>query len=101
MVVIFIAWIVFIPLEQKTNLGLIKSMRQWRFLYCCDAFCSTKILGFNQNQKSDKAPFIIQADLKSLIEKIDGYKNNPEKSSSTKSSNHIPSGFFSVHNIAI
>ena len=53
----------------------------------------TKILGFNQNQKSDKAPFIIYADLESLIEKIDGFKNNPEKSSTTKVSKHIPSGF--------
>ena len=38
----------------------------------------TKILEFNQYQKSDKAPFIIYADLKCLIEKIDGSKNNLE-----------------------
>ena len=38
----------------------------------------TKILETNQYQKSDKAPFIIYADLACLIEKIDGYKNNPE-----------------------
>ena len=31
----------------------------------------TKILVFNQYQKSDKAPFIIYADLECLIEKID------------------------------
>ena len=30
----------------------------------------TKILEFNQSQKSDKAPFIIYADLQCLIEKI-------------------------------
>ena len=30
----------------------------------------TKILEFNQYQKSDKAPFVIYADLESLIEKI-------------------------------
>ena len=29
----------------------------------------TKILEFNQNQKSDKAPFIIYADLQCIIEK--------------------------------
>ena len=38
----------------------------------------TKILKFNQYQKSDKIPFIIYADLDCLIEKIDGCKNNPE-----------------------
>ena len=53
----------------------------------------TKILEFNQNQKSDKAPFIIYADLEFLIEKIDGCKNNPENLSTTKVSEHVPSGF--------
>ena len=38
----------------------------------------TKILEFSQYQKSDKAPFIIYADLEYLIEKIDACKNNPE-----------------------
>ena len=45
---------------------------------------NTKMLEFNQYQKSDKAPFIIYADLECLIEKIDGCKNNPENSYSTK-----------------
>ena len=44
----------------------------------------TKILEFNQYQKSDKAPFIICADLEGVRETIDGCKNNPEKSSITK-----------------
>ena len=35
-----------------------------------------KILEFNQYQKSDKAPFIIYADIECIIEKIDGCKNN-------------------------
>ena len=56
-------------------------------------FEDTKILEFNQHQKSDKAPFIIYADLECIIEKIDGCKNNPENSSTTKVSKHIPSGF--------
>ena len=47
----------------------------------------TKILEFNQYQKSDKAPFIIYADLECLIEKINGCKNNPESSSTTKKAN--------------
>ena len=38
----------------------------------------TKILEFNQYQKSDKAPFVIYADLECLIEKTDGCKNNSE-----------------------
>ena len=53
----------------------------------------TKILELNQYQKSDKAPFIIYADLECIIEKIDGCKNNPENSSTTKVSEHIPLGF--------
>ena len=35
----------------------------------------TKILEFNQYQKSDKATFIIYADLECIIEKIDKCKN--------------------------
>ena len=53
----------------------------------------TKILEFNQYQKSDKAPFITYADLESKIEKIDGCKNNPENSSTTKVRKHIPPAF--------
>ena len=53
----------------------------------------TEILEFNQYQKSDKAPFINYVDLECLIEKFDGCKNNPENSSATKVSEHIPSGF--------
>ena len=53
----------------------------------------TKILEFNQYQKSDKAPFIIYAYLECLIEKIDGCRNNPEKSSTTKVGEYILLGF--------
>ena len=55
-------------------------------------FEDTKILEFNQYQKSDKAPFIY-ADLECTKEKIDGCKNNLENSSTTKVSEHIPFGF--------
>ena len=51
-----------------------------------------KILEFNQHQKSDKAPFLIYADLACIIEKTDGSKNNPKNSSIAKVSEHIPSG---------
>ena len=62
---------------------------------CCIVMPSkeTKILEINQYQKSDKATFIIYADLECIIEKIDGRKNNPEKSSTAKVNEDIPSGF--------
>ena len=43
-------------------------------------------------------PHIIYADLESLIKKINGCVNNPEKSSITKIGEHIPSGY-SMSNI--
>ena len=54
---------------------------------------NTKILEFNQYQKSDKEPFITYADLEFIKEKNDGCKNNPKNSSTTKVSERIPSGF--------
>ena len=53
----------------------------------------TKIYEFNQYQKSDKASFINYVNLECIIEKIDGCKNNPENSFTTKVSEHIPSSF--------
>ena len=52
-----------------------------------------KILEYNQYQKSDKGPIIIYAGLECIIEKIYGCQNNPEKSSTSKVSEHITSGF--------
>ena len=49
-----------------------------------------KKFAFNQFQKSDKAPFIIYYVLACILEKIDGFKNNPKTSSSTKVSEHTP-----------
>ena len=48
---------------------------------------------FNQYHKPDKTSQIIYKDLESLIEKIDKCKNNPGELSTTKLSEHIPSGF--------
>ena len=48
----------------------------------------TNILEFNQYWKSDNTSSIIYADLKSLIKKIDGCKDNFEKSSTTKVDRH-------------
>ena len=52
-----------------------------------------RVCEFNQYQKFEKVPFIIYANLECIIEKIDGCRNNPENSSTTKESEHIPSGF--------
>ena len=41
----------------------------------------TKVLQFNQYQKSDKRPSIIYADIECLIKRMDGCKNVFEKSS--------------------
>ena len=57
------------------------------------SFEDIKISEFNQYHKYDKAPFIIYADLESLIEKINGCKNTPEKSSTTRVGEHILSDF--------
>ena len=40
-----------------------------------------------------KVPFIIYADLESLLEKMNTCHNNPEKSSTTKVNKHSPSGY--------
>ena len=86
--VIFIVWIVFILLEQKTK----KVCQNKDFCNIVMLSEDTKILEFNQHNKSDKAPFIIYADLECFIEKIDRCKNNPENFSTTKLGEHIPSG---------
>ena len=43
----------------------------------------TKILKFDQYQRSGKATFLINAHVECLIEKIDGCQNNPENSFTT------------------
>ena len=48
---------------------------------------NTKIWQFNQYQKPDNTPSNIDADLESLIKKVDRCKNDPEKSSITKKLN--------------
>ena len=40
----------------------------------------TKMLKFNQYQKSDKTLYIVYANLESLIKKVEGCKDNPVKS---------------------
>ena len=52
-----------------------------------------KILEYNHGEKSMKLPFIIYADLESLLEKMNTCHNNPEKSSTTKLNEHTPYGY--------
>ena len=59
----------------ETHKIVCKSQDIWHIVMSSE---DTKILEFNQYQKSDKAPFIIYTDLECLIEKIDGCKNNPK-----------------------
>ena len=54
----------------------------------------TKILKLNQYQKSDKALFVIYADLDCLIKRIGGCKNNHQNSLTTKVREHNLSGFY-------
>ena len=52
-----------------------------------------KILKYNHGEKSMKVPFIIFADLESLLKKMGTYHNNPEISSTAKINKHTPSGY--------
>ena len=52
-----------------------------------------KILKYNHGEKSMKVPFIIYADLESLLEKINTCHSNPKKTSATKIDKHTASGY--------
>ena len=52
-----------------------------------------RILGYNHGEKSLKAPFMIYADLESLLEKIHSSQNNPKKSYTEKKAKYTPSGY--------
>ena len=54
--------------------------------------CS-QILKYNHREKCMKVPFIIYADLESLLEKMSTCYNNPEKSSTTKINKHTSSSY--------
>ena len=63
--------------------------------YCCVEMPEEydKILKYNHGEKSMKAPFIIYADLESLLEKMNTCYDSPEISSTTKINKHTPSGY--------
>ena len=52
-----------------------------------------KTLKYNYGEKPMKPPFIIYADLESLLEKINTCHKNPKNSSTTKIDKHRPSGY--------
>ena len=52
-----------------------------------------KILKYDKGEKSMKVPFIIYADLESLLEKMNTCHNSPEKSSTTRINKHTPFGY--------
>ena len=52
-----------------------------------------KILKYNHGEKSIKVPFIIYADLESLLEKMSTCHNDPKESSTTKINEHTASGY--------
>ena len=51
------------------------------------------IIKCNYGEKSMKVPFIIYADLESLLENMSTCINNPNESSTTKINKHTPSGY--------
>ena len=86
----FIVWIVFILLKQKKTLKSHEKVCKNKDF--CGIVMSPKkrnMLKFNQYSTSDKTPYIFYADIESLIKKIDGCSNKPEKSSTTKIGAHI------------
>ena len=92
--VICIVWIAFILSQQKKKLEFNKTVCANKdFSYVIMPIEDTKILEFNQNQRSIKVTFIIYANLECTLEKTDGCKNNSENSYATRVSEHIVSGF--------
>ena len=106
--VIFIVCIAFILLEQKISLSLMKNyvtikICNWITFGIVIPTEKKEILELNQDMKSDKMPYIIYTDIKSLIRTIDGCANNPEKPSRMNNKNkwiimqeisgHVPYGY--------
>ena len=82
--VIFIIWTDFILSQQKKFESHKKVCKNKNFCNVLMRSEDTKILEFDQYQKSDKAPFVNYSDLERIIKKIDECKNNSENLSTTK-----------------
>ena len=54
---------------------------------------NNKILKYNHGEKSMKLPFVIYADMASLLNKIHTCHNNPKKSSINKINLHTECGY--------
>ena len=54
---------------------------------------NNKILKYNHGEKSMRVPFIICADTECLLKKIDTCHYDPKKSSTTKITKHLTSGY--------
>ena len=52
-----------------------------------------KILKYNHGEKSMRAPFVVYADLKCLLENMHSCQNNPEKIYEENKIKHTPSGY--------
>ena len=48
---------------------------------------------YDHGEKSAKIPFVIYADMESLLEKMSTCHNNPKKSSTAKINKHTPSDY--------
>ena len=54
---------------------------------------NNKTIKYNHGEKSIKLPFVVDADLECLLEKMSTCYNNPKESSTTKINKHTPSGY--------
>ena len=69
--------------------------------YCYVAMLiDNKLLKYNHEEKSMRAPFVIYADLECLLEKMHSCQNNPKKSYTEKKIKHTPSGYSLFTNCA-
>ena len=70
MMVIFIVWVPFILLEQKTNLSLLKKLvKKFFFRGIVMSSQTNNVLKLNKYIDLDEIPYFIYADLESLIKK--------------------------------
>ena len=51
------------------------------------------VLNYISGEKAIMTPFVIYADLESILEKVSGCENDPEKSSTIKVKKHIASAY--------
>ena len=78
------------PSEQKANLNPVKVFLEKIFFWWQKDTEDTAMFVFKQYLKCIKAPYMVYTDVESLIERIDGWKNNPDQSSTTKTGECIP-----------